>query len=60
MWTRQVYNAIQFSVACASLGIECIHTAPFSPESKGKQERWFETVRLQFMPEVEASAITPF
>jgi len=54
----QVYNAIQFSVACASLGIECIHTAPFSPESKGKQERWFETVRLQFMPEVEASAIT--
>ena len=53
----QVYNAIQFSVACASLGIECIHTAPYSPEAKGKQERFFETVRLQFMPEVETSAI---
>ena len=53
----QVYNAIQFSVACASLGIECIHTAPYSPEAKGKQERFFETVRLQFMPEVEISAI---
>jgi putative transposase len=53
----QVYNAIQFSVACASLGIECIHTAPYSPEAKGKQERFFETVRLQFMPEVETSAL---
>jgi putative transposase len=54
----QVYNATQFSVACASLGIQCIHTAPYSPEAKGKQERFFETVRLQFMPEVETSAIT--
>lgn len=53
----QVYNATQFSVACASLGIQLIHTAPFSPESKGKQERWFKTARLQFMPEVETSAI---
>ena len=53
----QVYNAIQFSIACASLGIECIHTAPYSPEAKGKQERFFETVRLQFMPEVETSAL---
>jgi putative transposase len=40
------------------LGIERIQTAPYSPESKGKQERFFETVRLQFMPEVEVSEIT--
>jgi putative transposase len=53
----QVYNATQFAVACACLGIECIHTAPYSPEAKGKQERFFETVRLQFMPEVETSAL---
>jgi putative transposase len=32
----QVYNAIQFSVACASLGIQCIHTAPYAPESKNR------------------------
>ena len=32
----QVYNATQFSVACASLGIECNHTAPYSPEAKDK------------------------
>ena len=53
----KVYQATQFAVACASLGIRCIHAAPYSPEGKGKQERFFETVRLQFMPEVEKSAI---
>jgi putative transposase len=53
----QVYSANQFAAACATLGIERIQTAPYSPESKGKQERFFETVRLQFMPEVEVSQI---
>jgi len=53
----QVYHATQFAAACASLGVECKHTAPYSPESKGKQERFFATVRLQFLPEVDISAI---
>ena len=30
----QVYHATQFAAACASLGIQCKHTAPYSPESK--------------------------
>jgi transposase InsO family protein len=42
----------------ASLGIQRIHAAPYHPEGKGKIERMFETTRLQFMPEVEASEIT--
>jgi putative transposase len=54
----QVYAATQFGAACATLGIRRIHTAPYSPESKGKQERFFETLRAQFLPEVEASHIT--
>lgn len=54
----KVYQATQFAVACASLGIRCIHAAPYSPEGKGKQERFFETVRLQFMPEVEQSELS--
>ena len=53
----KVYQATQFAVACASLGIQQIHAAPYSPEGKGKQERYFETVRLQFLPEVEVSEI---
>jgi putative transposase len=53
----KVYQARQFAVACASLGIRCIHAAPYSPQGKGKQERFFETVRLQFLPEVAKSEI---
>ena len=53
-----VYASTQFGAACASLGIQRIHAAPYSPEGKGKIERFFETVRLQFMPEVEVSEIT--
>jgi putative transposase len=54
----KVYAAHQFEAACASLGIRKLHTAPYMPESKGKIERYFSTVRLQFLPEVETSEIT--
>ena len=54
----QVYSSLQFNAACATLSIERIQTAPYSPEAKGKQERFFETLRLQFLPEVEPSHIT--
>jgi len=54
----QVYSSLQFNAACATLGIQRIQTAPYSPEAKGKQERFFETLRLQFLPEVEASNLT--
>jgi putative transposase len=53
----KVYVAHQFEAACASLGIHLIHATPYAPEGKGKQERFFETVRLQFLPEVAVSAI---
>ena len=53
----KVYASTQFGAACASLGIQRIHAAPYSPEGKGKIERFFETTRLQFMPEVEVSEI---
>ena len=54
----QVYSSTQFNAACATLGIQRIQTAPYSPEAKGKQERFFETLRAQFLPEVEASNLT--
>lgn len=53
----KVYAAHQFDAACASLGIRKLHAAPYTPEAKGKQERFFHTLRLQFMPEVETSNI---
>lgn len=54
----QVYSANQFNAACATLGIRRIQTAPYAPQAKGKQERFFETLRAQFLPEVEVSSIS--
>lgn len=36
----------------ASLGIALVHARPFQPEGKGKIERWFKTVRMQFLSTV--------
>jgi putative transposase len=35
----------QLRLICASLGILLIHTSPYSPESKGKVERVFRTIK---------------
>lgn len=35
--------------ATASLGIALIHSRPYQPEGRGKIERWFKTVRMQFL-----------
>ena len=40
--------------ACASLGIRLVHSRPGKPEGRGKIERVFETVRIQFLVEIEA------
>ncbi len=42
----QVYSSTQFNAACATLGIQRI------------QKRWFETLRAQFLPEVDTSNLT--
>ena len=44
------FRSQHLSLVCARLGITLIHARPYSPESKGKIERWFRTVRLQFLP----------
>jgi len=34
----------------ASLSISLIHAKPYTPQGKGKIERWFKTVRSSFLP----------
>ena len=34
----------------ASLAVSLIHTKPYTPEGRGKIERWFKTVRSSFLP----------
>jgi hypothetical protein len=38
--------------ACASLGIALVHSKPYQPEGRGKIERLFKTVRMQFLATV--------
>lgn len=35
---------------CACLGIALTHTPPYTPQGRGKIERFFRTVRSQFLP----------
>jgi putative transposase len=38
--------------ACASLGIKLVHSTPGRPQGRGKIERFFRTVREQFLVEI--------
>ena len=45
-------------IELAELGIKLIHHLPYSPQSKGKQERFFKTVDIKFMKEIKGVNIT--
>ena len=53
----KVYVSTQLAAACATLGIHPIHSTPYAPNTKGKIERFFGTVRSQFLPEVESAKL---
>jgi putative transposase len=43
------YRSHHLYLVCAKLGISLIHARPYQPQAKGKQERWFRTVRMQLL-----------
>ncbi len=43
------YKSKQLQFTAASLGIALIHAKPYSPQGKGKIERFFKTVRTEFL-----------
>jgi putative transposase len=43
------YRSQQLALVCAKLGVALIHARPYQPQGKGKMERWFRTVRAQFL-----------
>jgi putative transposase len=51
------YSSRQFERACAVLGIRLVHSRPGRPEGRGKIERFFRTVRDQFLVEVRHGKI---
>ncbi len=43
------YRSQHLALVCAKLGVALIHARPYQPQGKGKQERWFRTVRAQLL-----------
>lgn len=43
------FRSRQLALVCAKLGIALIHAKPYKPQGKGKMERWFRTVRMQYL-----------
>ncbi len=54
----QIFNAHQINVICAELGVRKINCQPYSPEGKGKIERFFRTVRDQFLVELDHDPVS--
>jgi putative transposase len=48
------YVSPELARSCAVLGIRLVHAKPRSPTTKGKIERFFRSMRSQFLVEVEA------
>ena len=49
----KVYRSGQLASIAASLGILVVHTPPYQPQGRGKIERWFRTVRDQFLANLD-------
>ena len=44
-----VFRSHHLALVCAKLGVTLIHARPYQPQGKGKQERFFRTVRMRFL-----------
>lgn len=50
------YKAINLDQVTACLGIGIVHTPPYTPQGRGKIERWFRYVRESFLTTVPQGA----
>ncbi len=51
------YASSHLKIVCARLGIHLVHTPPYRPQGRGKIERFFRTVRDQFLGDQIADRI---
>jgi transposase InsO family protein len=49
----QIFRSRLLLALCARLGIQLIHTRPYQPQGRAKLERWFLTVRRNFLARVD-------
>lgn len=53
----KVYRSQQLSRIAASLGILIVHTPPYQPQGRGKIERYFRSVREQFLASLDLKCV---
>ena len=51
------YSSHYLRIVCARLGIQLIHTPPYRPQGRGKEERFFRTIRDRFLPLADFSSL---
>jgi putative transposase len=54
------YANVALERSCAVLGIRLIHSRPYQPQGRGKQERLGRYIRERFLLEAEAQGISSF
>ena len=54
------YANHQLARACAVLGVHLVHSKPYSPQGRGKQERLNSYIRQSFIAEMEDRGIADF
>jgi putative transposase len=54
------YRSHQLERTCAVLGIHLVHSKPYQPAGRGKQERLNRYIRERFLTEAEAAGIKSF
>ncbi len=57
MDNAKIYRSPQLARIAASIGILVIHTPPYRPEGRGKIERFFHSVREQFLADLDPKAL---
>ena len=57
MDNAKIYRSPQLARIAASIGILIIHTPPYQPEGRGKIERFFRSVREQFLAGLDPKAL---
>jgi transposase InsO family protein len=57
MDNAKIYRSPQLARIAASIGILIIHTPPYQPEGRGKIERFFRSVREQFLAALDPKAL---
>ncbi len=53
----KIFRSAQLQMVCAQMGCSLVHAPPFQAHKKGKIERFFRTVRMRFLSQINPSEI---